>query len=190
MKKLNLKAKKNILISMCAVVSVILAVSINSLTTKTPKVEDIPALADKSENIFVTEDESKKEEPQPVVVSESDKKEDTVNTNNIPIPKVTQTEVSKSQVVIQKEKTPKPEPPKEKPETTDSLTDKSKVPTYHAKETKPQTQAQTQTPKAGEKNSKGQVYFPGFGWIDDGGVNKGENVNSSGDVNKQVGTMD
>jgi hypothetical protein len=188
MKKLDLKLKKNILISICAIVSVVLAVSIISLTTKTPKVKDVPALVNNSENITATSDENKDEEPQPITVPEVDKKEDAVDANNIPIPKVTQTEVSKSQVVIQKEKTPKPEPPKEKPKTTDSLIDKSKVPTYPANETKPQTK--TQTPKAGEKNSKGQVYFPGFGWVDDNGANKGENVNSSGDVNKQVGTMD
>ncbi|ERI90667.1 hypothetical protein HMPREF1982_03705 [Clostridiales bacterium oral taxon 876 str. F0540] len=188
MKKLNLKVKKNILVSMCVVVSVVLAVSIISLTTKESKVKDVPALANKSENITVSEDESKKEEPQPVVVPEEDKKDDTVNTNHIPVPKITQTEVSKSQVVIQKENTPKPAPPKEKPKTTDSLTDKSKVPTYPAKETKPQAQAQT--PKAGEKNSKGQVYVPGFGWVEDeGGGGQGKVIDSNGDINKQVGNM-
>ncbi|UZQ48866.1 DUF6550 family protein [Clostridium kluyveri] len=188
MKKLNLKVKKNILISACLVVSLVAAGSIISLITKTQNIKDVPDLANKPKNVTVTEDESKKEEPQPVVVPEADKKDDTADANNIPVPKVTQTEVSKSQVVIQKEKTPKPEPPKEKPKTTDSVTDKSKVPTYPAKETKPQPQ--TQTTQAGEKNSKGQVYFPGFGWVDDGGANKGESVNSTGDVNKQVGTMD
>lgn len=190
MKKLDLKLKKNILIFACLVVSLVAAGSIISLTTKRQNIKDVPALANKSENVTVTEDESKKEEPKPVVVPEVDKKEDAVNTNSIPVPKVTQTEVSKSQVVIQKENAPKPEPPKEKPKTTDSLTDKSKVPTYPAKETKPQAQTQTQSPKAGEKNSKGQVYVPGFGWVDDGGTNKGKSVNSTGDVNKQVGTMD
>lgn len=167
MKKLDLKLKKNILISACLVVSLVAAGSIITLITKTQNVKDIPALANKPENIAVTEDENKNEKTQPVVVPEVDKKEDTTDANNIPVPKVTKTEVSKSQVVIQKEKAPKPEPPKEKPKTTDSLTDKSKVPTYPAKETKPQTE--TQTPKAGEKNSKGQVYVPGFGWVEDEG---------------------
>lgn len=188
MKKLDLKLKKNILISACLVVSLVAAGSIISLTTKRQNIKDVPALANKSESITVTEDESKNEEPQQVAVPEIDKKENTTDTNSIPVPKVTQTEVSKSQVVIQKEKAPKPAPPKEKPKTTDSVTDKSKVPTYPAKETKPQQQ--TQTTQAGEKNSKGQVYFPGFGWVDDGGANKGESVNSTGSVNKQVGTMD
>ncbi|MBV4419306.1 hypothetical protein KM800_08170 [Clostridium tyrobutyricum] len=133
MKKLDLKLKKNILISACLVVSLVAAGSIISLTTKTQNIKDVPALSNKSESITVTEGESKKEVPQQVVVPEIDKKENTADTNNIPVPKVTQTEVSKSQVVIQKEKAPKPEPPKEKPKTTDSLTDKSKVPAYSAR---------------------------------------------------------
>jgi outer membrane biosynthesis protein TonB len=186
MKKLDLKLKKNILISACLVVSLVAAGSIITLITKTQNVKDIPALANKPENIAVTEDENKKEEPQQVVVPEINTKENTADTNNIPVPKVTQTEVSKSQVVIQKEKTPKPEPPKEKPKTTDSVTDKSKVPTYPAKETKPQVQ----TPSAGEKNSKGQVYVPGFGWVkDEGSGGQGKVIDSNGDINKQVGNM-
>lgn len=186
MKKLSLKTKKNILISAYLVVGLVAAGSIISLITNTQNIKDVPALANKSENVTVTEDESKKEEPKPVVVPETDKKEDVENTNNIPVPKVTQTEVSKSQVVIQKEKAPKPAPPKEKPKTTDSLTDKSKVPSYPASETKPQAQ----TPSAGDKNSNGQVYVPGFGWVkDEGGGGQGTTIDSNGDINKQVGNM-
>lgn len=89
---------------------------------------------------------------------------------------------------IKKETTPaRPEPPKEKPRTEDDITNKSKVPTYSEEKVKPQSQP---TPKGGDTNNKGQVYFPGFGWVDNSGENKGETVTSDGDISKQVGTMD
>jgi hypothetical protein len=42
----------------------------------------------------------------------------------------------------------------------------------------------------GNVNSKGQMNFPGFGEVEDSGSNKGQNVSSNGDINKQIGTMD
>ncbi len=45
-------------------------------------------------------------------------------------------------------------------------------------------------PSAGEKNEKGQVYVPGFGWTDDSGDNVKGISDSKGDINKQIGKMD
>lgn len=45
----------------------------------------------------------------------------------------------------------------------------------------------TETP--GEAPKEGQVYVPGFGWVDPSG-STGEYVDSDGDINKQVGSMD
>lgn len=43
----------------------------------------------------------------------------------------------------------------------------------------------------GDKNDKGQIYIDGFGWVkDEGGGGKGTAVDSNGDINKQVGSMD
>lgn len=44
-------------------------------------------------------------------------------------------------------------------------------------------------PSAGEKNEKGQIYVPGFGWTDDSGKNSREFSDSKGDINKQIGVM-
>lgn len=44
-------------------------------------------------------------------------------------------------------------------------------------------------PSAGEKNEKGQVYVPGFGWTDDSGDNVKGISDSKGDINKQIGKM-
>lgn len=85
------------------------------------------------------------------------------------------------------EETVKSEPPKNTPKTNSDLTDKSKIPTYEEKEINPQGK----TPQAGDKNDKGQIYIPGFGWVkDEGEENKTTDVDSEGDINKQVGTMD
>lgn len=41
----------------------------------------------------------------------------------------------------------------------------------------------------GDAPKEGQVYVPGFGWVDPSG-STGEYVDSDGDINKQVGSMD
>lgn len=44
-------------------------------------------------------------------------------------------------------------------------------------------------PQGGETNSSGAVYVPGFGYVENSGPVKGETVDSGGDWNKQIGTM-
>lgn len=81
----------------------------------------------------------------------------------------------------------KPEPPK-KPTPQGVVTNPVKPPEYKPEDT---TVSKPSEPKAGEKNEKGQIWFPGFGWVDDkGGGSQGEKVGSDGDINKQVGSMD
>lgn len=81
------------------------------------------------------------------------------------------------------------EPPKPKPKTTDKPQSPAAPPTYEEKETKPNATKKDE-PKAGDTNGKGQVFFPGFGWVDQGGPNQSSKSTSDGDWNKQVGTMD
>ena len=49
------------------------------------------------------------------------------------------------------------------------------------------TEAPTQSPSSAPE--EGQIYVPGFGWMDDTGA-IGTQVDSDGDINKQVGIMD
>ncbi|MDL2233848.1 hypothetical protein LJC63_09785 [Ruminococcaceae bacterium OttesenSCG-928-L11] len=49
--------------------------------------------------------------------------------------------------------------------------------------------AQSSEPQAGDTNSSGQVWFPGFGWVTPGGENQVTPGHSDGDINKQVGDM-
>ena len=84
---------------------------------------------------------------------------------------------------------PKPtEPPKPKPKETHKPQSADKPPTYDEKETQPNKQQDM--PNAGDKNENGKVFFPGFGWIEQGGPNQSSQSESDGDWNKQVGTMD
>ena len=82
-------------------------------------------------------------------------------------------------------------PPEEKPATTDSLTNPDKKPEYN--ESVP-LHTETKDFKEPERSetvsvtSSGQVYDPVFGWIQTGDTNQNV-VDSSGDINKQIGTM-
>ncbi|QWU13162.1 protein TonB [Paenibacillus sophorae] len=93
--------------------------------------------------------------------------------------------------ISEPKKTPAPtEPPKPKVKETEKAQSPASPPVYEEKETQPNKQAAE--PKAGDKNSKGQVYFPGFGWVDDSGPNQETTVGKEGDelTGNKVGTMD
>ncbi|MGG4220608.1 DUF6550 family protein [Paenibacillus jamilae] len=91
------------------------------------------------------------------------------------------------------EKTTQPtEPPKPKVKEPEKEQSPAAPPDYEEKETQPNKETTT-TPKAGDKNSKGQVYVPGFGWVDDqGGGTQETVVGKEGDelTGNKVGTMD
>lgn len=180
MNKFNLKVKKNILVSILGVLVIGLGMVLVASITKEHKAKDAQAFVKDNKIIDVKDDSTKDNNSSkaivPVIASD-EKTEKPIEDKQLD---------SNSETPKKADKVIKPEPPKEKPKTSDDLTNKNKVPTYPEKEVKPQSQP----PKGGEANNKGQGNFPGFGTVEDGGVNKGENVNSSGDINKQVGKMD
>ena len=53
--------------------------------------------------------------------------------------------------------------------------------------TEPPTEAPTEATESAPQ--EGKIYVPGFGWMDDTGE-IGTQVDSDGDINKQVGIMD
>lgn len=57
----------------------------------------------------------------------------------------------------------------------------------HEGETPPS--AEPQPPAGGTSNGQGQVYVPGFGYVDGNGSVTSEQAHSDGDWDKQVGTM-
>lgn len=89
------------------------------------------------------------------------------------------------------------EKPTEPPVTTDDVTDPDRQPEYDPPVQ--QTPAPSQdnpadgsgTPSGGtspDDSHPGQVYDPVFGWIDVGNTQQ-DNIDSDGDINKQIGTM-
>lgn len=91
------------------------------------------------------------------------------------------------------------EKPAEPPVTTDDVTDPDRQPEYDPPVQQAQTPAPSQdnpaggsgTPSGGtgaDDSHPGQVYDPVFGWIDVGSTQQ-DNIDSDGDINKQIGTM-
>jgi len=82
-------------------------------------------------------------------------------------------------------------PPKEKPVTADPLTNPDKKPDYDDSvplHTETKDFKEPERSKTVSVTSSGQVYDPVFGWIQTGDTNQNV-VDSSGDINKQIGTM-
>ena len=91
------------------------------------------------------------------------------------------------------------EKPAEPPVTTDDVTDPDRKPEYDPPVQQTQTPAPSQDNPAGgsgapsggtsaDGSHPGQVYDPVFGWIDVGNTQQ-DNIDSDGDINKQIGTM-
>ena len=49
--------------------------------------------------------------------------------------------------------------------------------------------AEPSTPKSGDKNSKGQVWVPGFGWVDNSGDNVGNKAGDMYENSNKIGNM-
>jgi hypothetical protein len=191
MKRLNLNIRKNMIVPILLLSVIVLGgLLISSFIGKDNNTDIHVAITDSEEpQVKIEENEvNENEGASEVEVPKIDEKESTinpneeVNENETNTANNTNTDSSKK-----KDEVVKPEPPKEKPETKDDITDKNNVPTYEEKEVNPSTQPET--PKGGETNNKGQIYVPGFGWVDDSGPNKEVKVDSDGDINKQIGNM-
>ena len=64
---------------------------------------------------------------------------------------------------------------------------KETPPTYKPEQT--EVKPQPTEPAGGITNDAGQVYVPGFGYVDQPGTPQGESAGSDGDWNKQIGDM-
>lgn len=130
------------------------------------------------------------------VGEESEEQEVVVKINeNIEVPKVYETIVDESgnEVVAEvQENVPpekKSEPPAEKPKTSGSYTNPDAPPSYTKEQTvieeKPKQQVSQDTSGGGSK-----VYIDGFGYVERGGNTQTKTGQSTGDINKTVGSMD
>lgn len=133
----------------------------------------------------IATESGKKSEEQEVVVKINE---------NIEVPKVYTTIVDESgeKVVAEVQENAPPEKkseaPKEKPQATGSYTNPDAPPTYTkeqtVKEEKPKQQVSQNTSGGGSK-----VYIEGFGYVTQGGSTQTKTGQSTGDINKMVGSM-
>ena len=81
------------------------------------------------------------------------------------------------------------QPPAEKPEVkdTDAAENPEQPPQYEPEVTKPEQKPEE--PAGGSTNDSGQVFVPGYGYVDQPGAPQGESAGSEGDWNKQIGDM-
>lgn len=184
--KLTDKAKKNLTIAGLGVVCVVLVIVISSqFKPEAPKEVSVQPTSTVSDEV----------NPADVIPSPS---------TEVNVPPINPSEASASpagagdstgtEQSIQAEVIKPTEPPQEVLTDPSKTPDGEKVdkvtPVEHDKVTKPESTPSAGTPKAGDKNEKGQMWVPGFGWVDDSGPNEGTTVDGEGDINKQVGNMD
>lgn len=81
------------------------------------------------------------------------------------------------------------QPPAEQPEIKDADAEKNpeQPPQYEPEVT--ESEQKLEAPAGGSTNESGQVYVPGFGYVDQPGAPKGEPAGSDGDWDKQIGDM-
>jgi hypothetical protein len=183
MKNMSNKTKKLLVTGCLAIVCVVLITAIYSrFQTEPVKDDGIPPSTAVSEEITPIPDIAKPDET-------TENKDEIVVKPVEPTPSPGETTTQDANEIVQFN-TPeavKPEPPA-KPTPQGDDTNPAKPPEYKPEDT---TESKPAEPKAGEKNEKGQIWFPGFGWVDDeGGGTVVNEVGSDGDIDKQVGTMD
>lgn len=188
MKKFNInyKAKPAIIILAMAIIVMIATLIYSNISkpeaqtdalSAEPVVQQTTAIIEPQEPVII-KPEAQVDTQTVTTVSEQDVSADTSTTES----SVTATSIQEGRPKADSNPTPPPEPG-----TKDDVIDKNKKPTYTEQDTTPQESQ----PKMGDRNDKGQVYVEGFGWIkDEGGGGEGTVVDSTGDIDKQIGIMD
>lgn len=188
MNNINDKIKRRLIVASGLIISVILIVLISAQFKKEP-IEDavLPNQSIEMNDIIV-------EKP---VITE---KEDEIKVPPIEIP-ATETK-DNGAIDAGTEQTIQGDVEKPTEPTEEQLTDPTQKPNGEKVETPPEpvehdkVEKPTETPKnndepqGGDTNNQGQIYVPGFGWIDDVGEGQGTAVDGEGDINKQIGNMD
>ena len=70
---------------------------------------------------------------------------------------------------------------------TDATENPEQPPQYEPEVTEPEQKPEE--PAGGSTNDSGQVFVPGYGYVDQPGAPQGESAGSDGDWNKQIGDM-
>lgn len=193
--KLTEKTKRRLTVAGLGVVSIALVIAIASqFKTEVPNEPEIlPTQAvssDVTPSVDIANPSTLPSETPKISVPSVDSTETPAVTEGADTGKSTGTEQS-----IQAEPT-KPPAPTEEPKTEVS-TSKEENPTVNPSKTSENKTEGTvkttpQEPAAGTINDKGQMWVPGFGWVDNSGENVGTKVGNDDDelTGNKVGEMD
>ena len=163
--------------------------------TREPERDFTPASAESANVTDTWEENSNTDTPLPSATPESTQTTGTPSDNTQAVVSEDETGTTSSLSDSSTRDEAGQEKPDTPPETNDDLTDPDKQPEYEPSVPQP-TKEPTPSPQpsapAGGDNTDdsppGQVYDPVFGWIDVGDTQQ-DNIDSDGDINKQIGTM-
>ena len=167
--------------------------------TREPERDFTPVSAESANVTDTWEENSNTDTPLPSATPESTQTEGTPSDNTQTILSEDETGSTSSLSDSSTKEDANQEKPESPPETDDDLTDPDRQPEYEpsvpqpepSKELTPSPQPEQSTPEGGggtDDSHPGQVYDPVFGWIDVGDTQQ-DNIDSDGDINKQIGTM-
>ncbi len=186
MKNMNEKTKKWIIVAGGLAICAVLVMAIAGRFSK-PATEDalLPIQSDDGKDIVVDESNNIEKENQiivsPIEVSEQ------VDDGNGAVDQGTEQTIqddAEKPIYTEEELTN----PDKKP-NGDEVTEQDISVDHDKVQTPSETPKQDNQPQSGDKKD-GQIYVPGFGWIEDeGGGGEATVGKSDGDINKQVGIM-
>lgn len=195
MKKNNNTDKKKI-----AIISGLSALCIAVLAgayflTREPERDFTPASAESANVTDTWEENSNTDTPLPSATPESTQTTGTPSDNTQAVVSEDESGTTSSLSDSSAKDEAGQEKPDTPPETNDDLTDPDNQPEYEPSVPQP-TKEPTPSPQpstpAGRENTDdshpGQVYDPVFGWVTPSDVQQ-DNIDSDGDINKQIGTM-
>lgn len=165
--------------------------------TREPETDFIPASTERADVTDTWEENSNMDTSLPSATSESTQTAGTPSDNTQTVLSADETGSTSSLSDSSTKEDAEKEKPETPPETDDDLTDPGKQPEYEpsvpepSKEPAPSPQPEQSAPAGGggpDDSHPGQVYAPVFGWIDVGDTQQ-DNIDSDGDINKQIGTM-
>jgi len=185
--KWNDKTKRTLLVILCVLVGIILVLGISSQLQKPKPKEDV--LPEREETVQEIQVELSEEEHAGVIEGNAGKEsQDEIVEERVPV----QTD-EEGQVI---QSTP------QKPEVEEeALTDPTETPDGKVQETKPETLAHEAVPSTeelkelaeeprSEGGNDGQIYVPGFGWMQDIGNAQGGTAGDMVENGNKIGIME
>lgn len=189
--KNNFDKKKTAII--CGLSALCIAVLAGAyLLTREPETDFTPASTERADGTDTWEENSNADTPLPSnTTPESTQTQGTSSDNTQTVISEDETGSTTSLSDSSTKEEAGQEKPENPPETTDDTTNPDKQPEYDPSVPQPSETPTESTPTGGgstDDSHPGQVYDPVFGWIDVGNTQQ-DNIDSDGDINKQIGTM-